>query len=114
MSGQYTKGGWEVRQTATGRDICHPVEPGDKVVAVIATVFGTEAEAYQMAAAPELYAELLLARDEVAETRSCIFESSTIGDDPKTLDEEAKPDIARLDTQLARIDAAIARASIPA
>ena len=69
------------------------------------------ANARLIAAAPELLAELILAREEVADTRRCIFESCTIRNDPLTLDEDAKPDIIRLDAQLARIDAAIIKAT---
>lgn len=74
-------------------------------------VLRSKDDAHLIAAAPELYAELLLARDTVAEERRLIFESCTVRDDPLTLDEEAKPDIARLDAQLARIDAALSKAT---
>jgi len=69
------------------------------------------ANANLFSAAPELYAELFLARDAVAETRRCIFESHTVRDDPVTLEDEVKPEIERLDAQLARIDAALRKAA---
>lgn len=61
-------------------------------------------------AAPELYTELFLARDAVAETRRCIFESHTVRDDPATLEDEVKAEVENLDAQLARIDAALSKA----
>lgn len=60
----------------------------------------------------DLYDQLFLARDEVADTRQSIFECSTIRDDPLTLDDDAKPDIERLDAQLSAIDEALTRAGV--
>lgn len=60
----------------------------------------------------DLYDQLFLARDEVADTRRSIFECSTVREDPLTLDDEAKPDIERLDAQLASIDEALAKAGV--
>ncbi|AIT81641.1 hypothetical protein JI59_18685 [Novosphingobium pentaromativorans US6-1] len=84
--------------------------PGGVIVALISTFFGRKADEDLIAAAPELYAELFLARDEVAEKRDVIFDCHTIGGDPDTLEDEARPDLEHLDAQLARIDSALAKA----
>lgn len=57
---KFTPGPWEVREQSGGgsRDICLPVQPGDLAVAVVATVFGSEADAHLIAAAPELHVAL--------------------------------------------------------
>lgn len=50
-----------------------------------------------------------LLRDE----RDSLFECSTVGDDPETLDEDARPYIAQMDVALAASRAALAKARGP-
>lgn len=69
-----------------------------------------EANAALFASAPDLLVELIQAREVVSEERRVTFESNVVGDDSETLDECARREIDMLDAQLARIDAAIAKA----
>lgn len=55
IAGAWTRGPWEVRPCGQNLDICLPVAPGDQGVAVVATVFGGEADANLIAASPRLY-----------------------------------------------------------
>ena len=50
---------------------------------------------------------LAVARQEIADSRQSLFECATIRCDPATLDEMTRPEIERLDAQLAGIDAAL-------